>query len=434
MPETAARPACFYRPRRVRDSPLYRLAEEHFETFKQVYDDRFASRYGFWRAEVERTLLAFLDCGLPERGFARIRCPSCRHEFLLAFSCKARGYCMSCHAKRAALWAEHLAERVLLPVPHEQWVFTLPKRLRLFFLYDRTLLGDLARCAWGTVRDLYLAGRPERTAVPGLVASVQTYGDLANWQPHIHALVTSGLIDPDGEFTPLDRPPAGVAEELFRRRVLKMLVGCGKLDEDSAAGLLAWQHSGFSVHNTIRVEAEDAAGVERLCRYLVHPPIALDRLEVPGASRPCTYRGRRPHPVTGEQTVTLDPLEMLARLCQHIPSPRLHLTRLYGAYASRTRASRARRCTPTMGASDTTAGHGAPEPEPLTAFLRERRRAWARLIKKVFEADPLACPNCWAAMKVVAFIVDPPVIRKILEHLKGLAHGPPRTTTAPAAN
>ena len=98
MAEIAARPACLYRPRRVRDSALYRLAEEHLETFKQVYDDRFASRYGFWRA-------------------------------------------------------------------------------------DRTLLGDLARCAWGTVRDLYLAGLPKRTAVPGMVASVQTYGDLANWNP-----------------------------------------------------------------------------------------------------------------------------------------------------------------------------------------------------------------------------------------------------------
>ena len=90
MAEIAARPARFYQPRRVRDSPLYRLAEEHFETFKQVYDDRFASRYGFWRAEVECTLLAFLDCGLPE-GHTRIRCPSCRHVFLLAFSCKAAG-------------------------------------------------------------------------------------------------------------------------------------------------------------------------------------------------------------------------------------------------------------------------------------------------------------------------------------------------------
>ena len=57
------------------------------------------------------------------------------------------------------------------------------QRLRLFFLYDRTLLGDLARCAWRTVRDLYVAGFPNRSAIPGMVASVQTHGDLANWNP-----------------------------------------------------------------------------------------------------------------------------------------------------------------------------------------------------------------------------------------------------------
>ena len=229
---------------------------------------------------------------------------------------------MSCHAKRAALWAEHLAEQVLLAVPHEQWVFTVPKRLRLFFLYDRSLLGELARCAWSTVRDLYLAGLADPRGVPGMVASVQTFGDLANWQPHIHALVTPGVVDRDGEFTPHDRPSAAVAEELFRRRVLKMLVGRGKLDEEAAAGLLAWPRSGFSVHNSIRVEPEDRRGLDRLCRYLVHPPIALERLDVPGASRPCTYTGRRPHPVTGEQSVTADPLEMLARLCSSWPPHR----------------------------------------------------------------------------------------------------------------
>jgi hypothetical protein len=79
-------------------------------------------------------------------------------------------------------------------------------------------------------------------------------------------------------------------------------------------------------------------GVERLCRYLVHPPIAVERFRYDGAQ--ATYRGRRVHPVSGEDTVTLDPLEMLARLCQHIPPPGFHLTRLYGAYANRTRGAR----------------------------------------------------------------------------------------------
>jgi len=48
------------------------------------------------------------------------------------------------------------------------------KRLRLFFLYDRRLLGALSRCAWRTVRDLYRAGLRDRRAVPGMVVSIQT--------------------------------------------------------------------------------------------------------------------------------------------------------------------------------------------------------------------------------------------------------------------
>jgi hypothetical protein len=130
----------------------------------------------------------------------------------------------------------------------------LPKRLRLFFLHDRRLLGALSRCAWRTVRDLYRAGLRDRRAVPGMVVSIQTYGDqAANWQPHLHALVTAGVVDGAGAFTPLPLPPAAVAEELFRRRVIAMLRQRGRLEEEVAAGLLAWRDSGFSVHSAIRV-------------------------------------------------------------------------------------------------------------------------------------------------------------------------------------
>ncbi len=240
MADSACTGPAAYRPRRPRDSPLYRLAEAHHETFKQVYDERFAGRYGSWRAEIERTLFAFLDCGVEERGFARVRCDACRREFRVALSCTTRVFCPSCHARRAVLWAEWLTGEVLAPVDHHQWVFTLPKRLRLFFLHDRRLLGALSRCAWRTVRDLYRAGRRDRRAVPGMVVSIQTYGDqAANWQPHLHALVTAGVVDGAGAFTPLPLPPAAVAEELFRRRVIAMLRQRGRLEDEAAAGLLA---------------------------------------------------------------------------------------------------------------------------------------------------------------------------------------------------
>jgi hypothetical protein len=105
MAEAACAGPAVYRPRRARDSPLYRLAETHHETFKQVYDERFAQHYGPWRAVVERTLFAFLDCGIEERGFARVRCAACGREFRVALSCKRRLFCPSCHAPRAVLWA-----------------------------------------------------------------------------------------------------------------------------------------------------------------------------------------------------------------------------------------------------------------------------------------------------------------------------------------
>jgi hypothetical protein len=206
-----------------------------------------------------------------------------------------------------------------------------------------------------------------------MVVSIQTYGDLVNWQPHLHALVSAGVVNREGVFTPLALPPAGVAEELFRRRVIRMLVRRGRLEEDVAAGLLSWRHSGFSVRHAIRVDPCDTEGLERLCR--------------------------------------------------HIPPPGFHLTRLYGAYANRTRGALARR----MARAGERPASGDSELDALAPSQRARRRQWARLIAKVFEVDPLRCA-CGAPMRVIAFILDPVVIRKILQHRprpEPRAHAPP---------
>ena len=42
------------------------------------------------------------------------------------------------------------------------------------------------------------------------------------------------------------------------------------------------------------------------------------------------------------------------------------------------------------------------------------RRNWARLIQKIYEVDPLVCPKCQGAMRIVSSIEDPSVIREIL--------------------
>jgi hypothetical protein len=44
-------------------------------------------------------------------------------------------------------------------------------------------------------------------------------------------------------------------------------------------------------------------------------------------------------------------------------------------------------------------------------------RNWARLIQKIYEVDPLTCPQCQGIMRVISIIEDQEVINKILLHL-----------------
>jgi hypothetical protein len=80
---------------------------------------------------VERDFTRYLECGVLAHGFARVPCESCQDELLVAFSCKGRGVCPTCNAKRAHVTAVHLVERVLPHVPYRQWALSFPHRTGL---------------------------------------------------------------------------------------------------------------------------------------------------------------------------------------------------------------------------------------------------------------------------------------------------------------
>jgi hypothetical protein len=109
MPDTSS----IYRPRRPHDLQYYQCVEDQFERFERVYDELFARKYGFFRPYVRQVIYRYLDCGILHNGFARVRCEECSHEYLLAFSCKRRHFCPSCHQKRVVEFGEYLCEEVL---------------------------------------------------------------------------------------------------------------------------------------------------------------------------------------------------------------------------------------------------------------------------------------------------------------------------------
>ena len=84
----ASRAVGLYRRRRPAETVLYQLVQEHLETFLALSDDGTGEGLPGY---VERDFRKYLDCGILARGFARARCKDCGEDYLIAFSCKARG-------------------------------------------------------------------------------------------------------------------------------------------------------------------------------------------------------------------------------------------------------------------------------------------------------------------------------------------------------
>jgi len=118
-----------------------------------------------------------------------------------------------------------------------------------------------------------------------------------------------------------------------------------------------------------------------------------------------------PDPCTGATSVTLDPLELIHRIVAHIPDPAQHTRRSYGAYSNRSRVS-ARVAQDFSGS----AAHSSTHDED-SEFTSETRRTWARLLRKIFEVEPMIC-SCGAGMKIISIITEPRVVDRILRHLQ----------------
>jgi hypothetical protein len=391
--------AGMYRPRHPERTVLYQVLFHYFDPFLTEYESRFEKQYGFLRPIIKDVVERYLDCGNPRCGFARIRCPDCHAEHLLMFSCRTRGFCPSCHAKRLEEWGEWMREALLLDVPHRQVVFTIPRMLRIFFKYNRKLLGSLCRLA---LRSLihYFAAVTGSELVPGVIAAIQTFGDRINFHPHLHFLVTEGGVDEAGIFHKIPRIDDARLAELFAREVVGFLVHKELLSPDWADRLLSWRHTGFNVHSLVRAKTKKEA--ERVGKYMIRPLLSLERLSLDERSGQVGYRYGKE-----AQVERMDYLEFIARVTSHIPEKGQVTVRYYGLYANahRGKVKKASRVPVSQGLME-------EELRPIPS------KGWAEMIRKVYEVDPLVCPKCGGQMKIISFLTDWDVVDRIIDHLK----------------
>ncbi|MBI4609737.1 MAG: transposase [Candidatus Rokubacteria bacterium] len=462
-----------YRPRDAEHSVLHAVIRERLEDFLREAAAR-GEGAGLPRF-IEREFREFLTCGVLAHGFARVRCDSCAFERLVPFSCKGRGFCPSCGGRRMTERAAHLVDHVLPRVPVRQWVLTVPYRLRYLLAWDhglsRAVLDVYARALLGFYsRSARQSGiRRGRT---GTLTVIQRFGSGLNLNVHFHTLALDGVFseDPPGglEFHPAP-PPSDeeVARVLatIRRGVRRLLARRGLEPGDEATGSpdrLAEESlslsgivsasvqgrvalgpragarvrrlgrepdpegvtsrgprqahlDGFDLHANVRVPANDRARLEGLCRYVLRPPLAQDRLRLRADGRVLVKLKTAWH--DGTSHLLFEPIEFLEKLAALTPRPEVNLLIYHGVLAPHAQWRRhvvayGREATEDPDAR--TAGAGSAGTGPAS---NGRYWAWAALMRRAFEIDVLACPRCGGRLRLIATIDDPRVIRRILAHL-----------------
>jgi len=324
------------------------------------------------------------------------------------------------HQKRILLLAEHLDRDVLLQLPHRQFVFSIPKLLRPYFRYDRKLFAGVSRIVHELLEEYcrQAAGPDVRT---GAVVSYQSFGDMLRFNPHWHSIALEGGIDASGVFHHLPVKDTAALTECFRRRVVEYFVEKGLINKDFARKLLAWKHSGFSVDNSVLIAAEDHKAREALSEYISRHPVSLRKIIYVPAQGKIIYRTKY-NQYFGENIKLLSAVEFIALLTAHIPDKHKHLIRYYGIYSSRSKGkARADGSLVKfgfgMGKKDKPAP-GSPGNPAETITRQQAKSAWARMIRKVYEVDPLVCPKCGERMRILAVITNQQEIRRIMEYLR----------------
>lgn len=489
-----------YRTRRPTETVLYRVLDEHLGRFIDEVEAADRPLPMFVRRELE----GFLSCGRLEFGFVRQFCAACSFERLIGLPCAGRGFCPSCLGRRMVEGAARLVDQILPDVPVRQWVLSLPPPLRFALAYDNPLCSTVLSLSireifrwlkWTAKRELGLSSVEQ--AECGSVTAIHRVGSYANLNTHFHAGVLDGVWVSWSEhdeltFHALPAPTRADLTDISRRvyrRTRALFISLGRdweqpeqMDEQVAdlqepllldcaqaslrgvgllgeqAGQLLLPHEdfaclaippdmkdreqtgGFDLQATRRVSRGDRAGLERMCRYILHPPLSHDRLQLTDAGR-VRLRFSRPWR-NGVDAMELEPLNFIARLVPFVPAPGTHQLRYHGVLAARSKL-RAKIVAPRQpdgsqqllfsatGKPTRAARHDAPT-STSSRLPKLQRMNWARLLKRMADYDMDTCPECGAQLRMLSAVLDPAKVhrdlaaRGLLDPIPELARSPSR--------
>lgn len=444
-----------YRQHHPEDTPLYWLVEEHLPSFLAAAEQNYR---GALPNYVREEFKAYSRCGIFAHGFARARCQSCGDMLLVAFSCKKRGICPSCNARRMADTAARLVDRVLPDVRLRQWVLSVPFELRLLLAKKPDALSALGRIfieeifrfqrELGARLGLARSSSSAEQLRGGAICFPQRFGSSLNLNVHYHVIVPDALFYRNAsgrvQMEVLRRPSRSELEDLtynVTARCMKWLRKHECLTEpndndtpmlldvclQSSVGLGALAvlgrkgntqrprtHKSSAISYKVRggtfnIHVGDAARGreerEQLIRYCARAPLSLERLSVSEDGK-VVYQLK--HPIAGRTHRVMEPHQFLARLCALIPPPRHPLIRFHGVFgpASKWRADVVPQALPPSPNQPPDEQDALDRAHHAESRWQSQRLDWATLLKRVYNIDALRCP-CGGEIRFEELIESP---------------------------
>ena len=471
-----------YERRRPEQTLLYKVIQENLQTFLDQVHAKGDKLPDFVKDE----FLAFLDCGVLAKGFLRLQCQGCHHEKLIALSCKKRGFCPSCGTKRMIETSALLMNHVIPKVAVRQWVLSFPFALRYLLVSDPKIMAKILKITTNCISSFLCkkSGFTKKQAKTAAVTLLQRFGGSANLNLHIlfvDGVYTVNDTQTAAVFHRLPTPSAkdvGAVLNAISRKVLSYLKKSGHLTKDleqvslnlqnpnsgldrivghsityriaygpragqkvftiktqdpeeySNSGGLTAADQGFSMHGGTSCEQHERKKLEFLCRYIARPALSEDRLSL-AANGNVILKLKTPYS-NGTTHINFSPLEFVEKLAALVPRPRIHLIRFHGLFAPHAKHRKLIVPNPEPEPKLQLAACGSDQAMPGEVDkpkVSKYRISWARLLKRVFDIDVNICQNCGAKVKIVAAIVSPYLIKKILKHLQ-LAYEPPKVATS----
>lgn len=190
---------------------------------------------------------------------------------------------------------------------------------------------------------------------------------------------------------------AASIERLFIHKIFKMLLAKGLITTKVMDLIFSWRHTGFSVYSGKRIYPKDKRLTENLARYIIRASFSQEHMEYYPDKAKVTYESKYI-----KEVKEFSPLEWMAALVSHIPDRGGQTVRYYGYYSNVTRGRLKKE-----------------DGEPEFHIIEDDspgglNRSWARLIQKIYEVDPLICPKCRGEMRIIAFIEDYKIVKKII--------------------